>query len=149
MVRNDYFFHVKNMEAVLNRMVKEHPDNKMAFEYWWLFTWSIRISGISSMHTGNGEDTVQKQFRFHTGSHYVHNWTQQWGSHDQLTGICQPDTKLRMKLMQIFIQHTPMQERGWKEIFRYILVLLHFEEVEMSSWGEKNNTGSTWAGDYI
>ena len=33
MIRNDYFFHVKNMEAVLNRMIKEHPDNKVAFEY--------------------------------------------------------------------------------------------------------------------
>jgi hypothetical protein len=33
MVRNDYFFHVKNIEAVLSRMVKEHADNKIAFEY--------------------------------------------------------------------------------------------------------------------
>ena len=33
MVRSDYFFHVRNMEASLNRMVKEHPDNKLAFEY--------------------------------------------------------------------------------------------------------------------
>lgn len=33
MVRNDYFFHVKNMEASLNRMVKENPGNKTAFEY--------------------------------------------------------------------------------------------------------------------
>ena len=31
--RNDYFFHVQNMEASLNRMVKEHPDNRIAFEY--------------------------------------------------------------------------------------------------------------------
>jgi len=33
MVRNDYFFHVKNIEAVLNRLVKENPGNRMAFEY--------------------------------------------------------------------------------------------------------------------
>ncbi len=33
MVKSDYFFHVRNMEASLNRMVKEHPDNKIAFEY--------------------------------------------------------------------------------------------------------------------
>ncbi len=33
MVRSDYFFHVENIEAVLNRMVKEHPDNTIAFEY--------------------------------------------------------------------------------------------------------------------
>ncbi len=32
-VRNDYFFHVLNMEAVLHRMIKENPDNRMAFEY--------------------------------------------------------------------------------------------------------------------
>lgn len=32
-VRGDYFFHVQNIEAALNRMVKEHPDNKIAFEY--------------------------------------------------------------------------------------------------------------------
>jgi len=33
MVRSDYFFHVQNMEASLNRMVKEHPGNRIAFEY--------------------------------------------------------------------------------------------------------------------
>ena len=33
MVKNDYFFHVQNIEAVLNRMVKENPDNRIAFEY--------------------------------------------------------------------------------------------------------------------
>ena len=33
MVRNDYFFHVQNMEAALNRMVKENPGNRLAFEY--------------------------------------------------------------------------------------------------------------------
>jgi hypothetical protein len=32
-VRSDYFFHVENIEASLNRMVKEHPDNTIAFEY--------------------------------------------------------------------------------------------------------------------
>jgi hypothetical protein len=32
-VRSDYFFHVENIEASLNRMVKEHPDNRIAFEY--------------------------------------------------------------------------------------------------------------------
>ena len=33
MIRNDYFFHVENIETALNRMVKEHPENKLAFEY--------------------------------------------------------------------------------------------------------------------
>jgi hypothetical protein len=33
MIENDYFFHVKNMEAELAEMVKEHPDNRIAFEY--------------------------------------------------------------------------------------------------------------------
>jgi len=33
MIVNDYFFHVQDIEAVLIRMVKEHPDNKPAFEY--------------------------------------------------------------------------------------------------------------------
>jgi len=33
MVHGDYFFHVRNIEASLNRMVKEHPDNRIAFEY--------------------------------------------------------------------------------------------------------------------
>ena len=32
-VRGDYFFHIKNIEAVLNRMVKENPGNRVAFEY--------------------------------------------------------------------------------------------------------------------
>lgn len=32
-VRGDYFFHIKNIEAVLNRMVKENPGNRIAFEY--------------------------------------------------------------------------------------------------------------------
>ena len=32
-VLGDYFFHVENIEASLNRMVKEHPDNRIAFEY--------------------------------------------------------------------------------------------------------------------
>lgn len=33
MVQGDYFFHVQNIEASLNRMIKEHPGNKIAFEY--------------------------------------------------------------------------------------------------------------------
>jgi hypothetical protein len=33
MVRSDYFFHIENIEAALNRMVKESPENRMAFEY--------------------------------------------------------------------------------------------------------------------
>lgn len=33
LVKNDYFFHVENIETALNRMVKEHPDNRLAFEY--------------------------------------------------------------------------------------------------------------------
>ncbi len=33
LVVNDYFFHVQDIEAVLKRMIREHPDNKPAFEY--------------------------------------------------------------------------------------------------------------------
>lgn len=33
LIVDDYFFHVQDIEAVLNRMIKEHPDNKPAFEY--------------------------------------------------------------------------------------------------------------------
>ncbi|HOW10400.1 MAG TPA: DUF6057 family protein [Bacteroidales bacterium] len=33
LVIDDYFFHVQDIEAALNRMIREHPDNKPAFEY--------------------------------------------------------------------------------------------------------------------
>lgn len=33
LIVDDYFFHVQDIETILNRMVSEHPDNRAAFEY--------------------------------------------------------------------------------------------------------------------
>jgi hypothetical protein len=145
-VRNDYFFHIKNIEAVLNRMVKEHPDNKMAFEYltaFYMINKDMRnfinlIPAMEKMGYSKVPVSYQEAVMYIIGLN----------NEDPLTNsppYVSQDTKLRMKAYaDIYTRYPDARERLEKRFAGTYWFYLHFEEVELSSAEEKkNNTGST------
>lgn len=145
-VRNDYFFHIKNIEAVLNRMVKEHPDNKMAFEYlmaFYMINKDIRnfinlIPAMEKMEYSKVPVSYQEAVMYIIGLN----------NDDPITNsppYVSQDTKLRMKAYaDIYTRYPGARERLEKRFAGTYWFYLHFEEVELSSAEEKkNNTGST------
>ena len=145
-VRNDYFFHIKNIEAVLNRMVKEHPDNKMAFEYlmaFYMINKDMRnfinlIPAMEKMGYSKVPVSYQEAVMYIIGLN----------NEDPLTSspsYVSQDTRLRMKAYaDIYTRYPDARERLEKRFAGTYWFYLHFEEVELSSAEEKkNNTGST------
>jgi hypothetical protein len=146
MVRNDYFFHIKNIEAVLNRMVKEHPDNKMAFEYlmaFYMINKDMRnfinlIPVMEKMGYSKVPDSYQEAILYIIGLN----------NEDPMTNspaYVSQNTKLRMKAYaDIYTKYPDARKRLEKKYAGTYWFYLHFEEVELSSSEEKkNNTGST------
>jgi len=146
MVRNDYFFHVKNIEAVLNRMVKEHPDNKMAFEYLMAFYMINKdlknfLNWMPVMEKMNYREvpvSYQEAILYIIGLNDMDTLT------DSPAYVSQ-NTKLRMKAYaDIYNAYPDAKERLKRRFSGTYWYYLHFEEVESSSDEErKNNTGST------
>jgi hypothetical protein len=146
MVRNDYFFHIKNIEAVLNRMVKEHPDNKMAFEYlmaFYMINKDMRnfinlIPVMEKMGYSKVPDSYQEAILYIIGLNNEDPMT------NSPTYVSQ-NTKLRMKAYaDIYTKYPDARKRLEKKFAGTYWFYLHFEEVELSSAEEKkNNTGST------
>jgi hypothetical protein len=146
MVRNDYFFHIKNIEAALNRMVKEHPDNKMAFEYLMAFYMINKdmtnfinlIPVMEKMGYSKVPVSYQEAIMYIIGLN----------NEDPMTNspaYVSRDTRLRMKAYSdIYAKYPDPRERLKKGFAGTYWFYLHFEEVELSSAEEKkNNTGST------
>jgi hypothetical protein len=145
-VRNDYFFHIKNIEAVLNRMVKEHPDNKMAFEYlmaFYMINKDMRniinlIPVMEKMQYSMVPVSYQEAVMYIIGLN----------NEDPITSsppYVNQDTKLRMKAYaDIYNRYPDAKERLEKRFKGTYWFYLHFREVELTSNEEKkNNTGST------
>ena len=145
-VKNDYFFHIKNIEAVLNRMVKEHPDNKMAFEYlmaFYMVNKDMRnfinlIPVMEKMGYSKVPVSYQEAIMYIIGLN----------NEDPMTNspaYVSQDTKLRMKAYaDIYTKFPDARARLEKKFAGTYWFYLHFEEVELSSAEEKkNNTGST------
>ena len=146
MVRSDYFFHVKNIEAVLNRMVKEHPDNKIAFEYlmaFYMVNKDLRnfitfIPVMEKMQYSNVPISYQEAILFILALN----------NQDPITSspaYISNNTKLRMKsYTEIYTTFTNTRERLEKQYGETYWFYLHFGEVESSQVEEKkDNTGST------
>jgi hypothetical protein len=146
MIRNDYFFHIKNIEASLNRMVKEHPDNKIAFEYlmaFYMINKDMRnfinlIPVMEKMGYGKVPVSYQEAIMYIIGLN----------NEDPMTNspmYVSQDTRLRMKAYaDIYTKYPDAQERLEKRFSGTYWFYLHFKEVELSSVEEKkNNTGST------
>ena len=146
MVRNDYFFHVKNIEAVLNRMVKEHPDNKIAFEYLMAFYMINKDLGnflnlipvMEKLQYREVPVSYQEAILYIIGN----------SGRDPMTdspAYVSQSTKLRMKnYADIYNAFPDAQERLEKKYSGTYWYYLHFKEVELSPDEErKNNTGST------
>jgi uncharacterized membrane protein len=145
-VRNDYFFHIKNIEAVLTRMVKEHPDNKIAFEYlmaYYMINKDMRnfinlIPAIEKMEYSKVPVSYQEAVMYIISLN----------NEDPITKsppYVSQDTKLRMKAYaDIYNRYPDARERLEKRFAGTYWFYLHFKEVELSSNEEKkNNTGST------
>ncbi len=145
-VRNDYFFHIKNIEAVLNRMVKEHPDNKIAFEYLMAFYMINKdmknfinlIPAMEKMKYRKVPVSYQEAVMYIIGLNNEDPFTNS-------PSYVSQDTRLRMKAYaDIYTRYADARERLEKRFAGTYWFYLHFEEVELSSPEEKkNNTGST------
>lgn len=146
MVRNDYFFHIKNVEAVLNRMVKENPGNKMAFEYLMAFYMINKDLGnfinlipvMEKMQYSRVPVSYQEAIMYIIGLN----------NEDPMTNSPQyvsQDTKLRMKAYgDIYTAYPDAQARLEKRFSGTYWYYLHFRDSESSQVEEsKNNTGST------
>jgi len=146
MVRNDYFFHIKNVEAVLNRMVKENPGNKMAFEYlmaFYMINKDLRnfinlIPVMEKMQYSRVPVSYQEAIMYIIGLN----------NEDPMTNSPQyvsQDTKLRMKAYgDIYTAYPDAQSRLEKRFSGTYWYYLHFRDSESSQVEEsKNNTGST------
>jgi Family of unknown function (DUF6057) len=146
LVKNDYFFHIKNIEAVLNRMVKEHPDNKMAFEYlmaFYMINKDLRnfinlIPVMEKMGYNKVPTSYQEAIMYIIGQN----------NEDPMINspvYVSQDTRLRMKAYaDIYTKYPDARERLEKRFSGTYWFYLHFKEVELSSAEEKkNNTGST------
>lgn len=146
MVRSDYFFHIKNIEAVLNRMVKEHPDNKMAFEYlmaFYMINKDLRnfinlIPLMEKMQYSKVPVSYQEAIMYIIGSN----------NEDPMTNspaYITQDTKLRMRAYaDIYTAYPDARVRLEKRFSGTYWFYLHFKEVDFSPAEEKSdNTGST------
>jgi len=146
MVRNDYFFHIRNIEAVLNRMVKENPENKMAFEYlmaFYMINKDLRnfinlIPAMERMQYSKVPVSYQEAIMYIIGLN----------NEDPITNSPQyvsQDTRLRMKAYgDIYTAYPDAQERLEKRFSGTYWYYLHFRDAELSQVEEnKNNTGST------
>jgi hypothetical protein len=143
MVRNDYFFHVKNIEAVLNRMVKEHPDNKMAFEYlmaFYMINKDLRnfLNCLPMMEKiGYKEVPVSYQ----EAIMYIIGLSNE----DPITNsppYVSQDTRLRMKAYtDIYATYPDARDRLAARFSGTYWYYLHFKEVELNSDEEKKNKG--------
>jgi hypothetical protein len=145
-VRNDYFFHINNIEAVLNRMVKEHPENKMAFEYlmaFYLINKDLRnfinlIPLMEKMQYSKVPVSYQEAIMYIIGSN----------NEDPMTNspaYITQDTKLRMRAYaDIYTAYPDARERLENRFSGTYWFYLHFKEVDLSRAEEKSdNTGST------
>jgi hypothetical protein len=133
-VRNDYFFHVQNIEAALTRMVKEHPDNKMAFEYlmaFYMINKDLRnflayIPTMEKMQYRQVPVSYQEAILFIIGSNYE----------DPLTNApryISENTKLRMKTYaEIYNAYPDAGERLEKSFSGTYWYYLHFKELEFN-----------------
>ena len=146
MVRSDYFFHVENIEAVLNRMVKEHPDNTIAFEYlmaYYMVNKDLRnfvtfIPVMEKMQYRNVPISYQEAILFILALN----------NQDPITSspaYISQNTKFRMKsYTEIYTTFTNTRERLEKQYGGTYWFYLHFGEVESTQVEEKkDNTGST------
>jgi len=146
MVRNDYFFHIKNIEAALNRMVKENPENKLAFEYlmaFYMINKDLRnfinlIPAMEKMQYAKVPVSYQEAIMYIIGLN----------NEDPMTNSPQyvsQDTKLRMKAYgDIYTAYPDARARLEKKFSGTYWYYLHFRDSESIQVEEsKNNTGST------
>ena len=127
-VKNDYFFHIKNIEAVLNRMVKEHPDNKIAFEYlmaFYMINKDMRnfinlIPAMEKMEYSKVPVSYQEAVMYIIGLN----------NEDPIANsppYVSQDTKLRMKAYaDIYTRYPDAKEATGEKICRHLLVLSAF-----------------------
>lgn len=145
-VRNDYFFHVMNIEAVLSRMVKEHPDNKMAFEYLMAFYLIKKDLGNFVNYIPLMEKIQYREIpvSYQEALLYVISLNNQ----DPFTNspyYISRDTKLRMSAYaEIYSKYPDAMVRLSERFSGTYWFFLHFVDIEDNPVVQKkDNTGST------
>jgi len=145
-VKNDYFFHINNIEAVLNRMVKEHPDNKIAFEYLMAFYMINKDMGnfINLIPVMERMSYRKVPVSYQEAVMYIIGMNNEDPFTNSPLYVSQ-DTKQRMKAyMDVYSRYPDPGERLEKKFAGTYWFYIHFKEVELTSNEEKkNNTGST------
>jgi len=145
-VRGDYFFHIKNIEAVLNRMVKENPGNRVAFEYlmaFYMINKDLRnfvnlIPVMEKMQYKTVPVSYQEAIMYIVGLN----------SEDPVNdapSYISPETKARMKAYaDIYTSRPDAEARLAGKYSGTYWYYLHFGDAELSQAEEtKDNTGST------
>jgi len=145
-VRNDYFFHIKDVEAVLNMMISEHPGNKIAFEYLMAFYMINKDMGnitrlipvMEKMEYSRVPVSYQEAVMYIIG---LNNEDPFINSPQYVS----QNTRQRMKAYaDMYSGYTDAGERLQKNFAGTYWFYIHFKDVESSSHEEKkNNTGST------
>jgi hypothetical protein len=145
-VRGDYFFHIKNIEAVLNRMVKENPGNRVAFEYlmaFYMINKDLRnfvnlIPVMEKMQYKTVPVSYQEAIMYIVGLN----------SEDPVNdapSYISRETKTRMMAYADIYTSRPDAETRLSEKYAATYwYYLHFRDAELSQVEEtKDNTGST------
>ena len=145
-VRGDYFFHIKNIEAVLNRMVKENPGNKVAFEYlmaFYMINKDLRnfvnlIPVMEKMQYKTVPASYQEAIM------YIIGLNSKDPAGDAPSYISR-ETKARMQAYaDIYTSRPDAESRLAENYAATYWYYLHFRDAELSQVEEsRDNTGST------
>jgi hypothetical protein len=137
MSENDYFFHIKNIEAELAQMIKEHPDNRMAFEYllaFYMINKDLRnfikyIPVIEKMYIREVPVSYQEALMYIIG---LNNKDPMTNSPSYISKV----TKSRMKAYgDIYTTYRDSRERLRKNFSGTYWYYLHFVELEKPDEG--------------
>ncbi len=145
-VRGDYFFHIKNIEAVLNRMVKENPGNRVAFEYlmaFYMINKDLRnfvnlIPAMEKMQYKTVPISYQEAIMYIIGLNSA-------DPASNAPSYISSETKARMKAYAgIYTSRPDAESRLAEKYAATYWYYLHFGDAELSQVEEtRDNTGST------
>lgn len=140
-VRNDYFFHVLNMEAVLHRMIRENPDNRMAFEYLMAFylvnkdlrNFSGLIPQLEKMNYREIPISYQEAMLYIIGLTTTDPFS-------AAPSYINPNVRSRMKAFaDIYTKYPEPEERLRRNYSDTYWYFLHFGEIEGQQSGDRTN----------
>jgi len=145
-VRGDYFFHIKNVEAVLNRMVKENPGNRVAFEYLMAF-YMINKDMRNFVNLIPVMEKMQYKtvpVSYQEAIMYIVGLNSEDPVNDAPSYISRETKTRMMAYADIYTSRPDAEARLAEKYAATYWYYLHFGDAELSQVEEtKDNTGST------